>query len=946
MPWSPPGHTLRGREDEIATLRSALDWAARGEYATVWVQGPPGIGKTRLLTEIGVAAHQRGFLVAKAQSDELEEARPFGLIARALGCMGSPTDPARAAIAALIVSHEQDEHGAVTVSSDPGLQYRAVDAFGDLVEQLATSRPVLLALDDLQWADSATLLTLHAIRRRSMGQPIVLIGCYRPVVDRDALIRLLDTSRDDAHTHHLMLGALPERSVHELAAEAVHAEPGPELLAQLTRAGGNALFVTELLSALTEDGSLQVQDGIARIGTVSVPSSLRVTILRRFANLPTGTTQTLRAASILGLRFAVSDLTTVTGQSVTALAAPLEQAVTAGALEDHGAELQFRHDLIHDAFYNDMPESVRTAFHREAGQRLATAGASARMVATQLDKASDPQAADWLLRAAREAAPRFPGTAVELYDRALAVVDSDTSEYRQVAVERADTLMRASSVTETIAACRTILGHQRNDPAEAGALLRLASALIVTGRPAEAAPVLNDLQEHSAATPEQQALGASEGATAQLWLGNLDRCEELACDARDSAATTPPARTGALAALSVAAGLRADFTRAIDVSDEALRQIHAGAERSAYQYPLHATRGFLLLEMDRLDQARDELNIGRRRCEDSGVWWPLPTYQAYLGTERYLRGEWDDAISELETSARLIEDTGVTFAAVLVHTTLALIRLHRNEIAAAAQSIDAANEQFTRGPQYLYHRANWADALVTQARGDQNTAYTMLAHAWNDCRTSATTLDAPLLGPDLVRANLERGEPEFARDVTVTVCRTSGDSIIRSRLAGALLCRGLVDDDPARLLDAATEYAAAGRPLDEALASQKAASTLAQRDPAHARELFTAAEHIFERLQAHRDLLRLEADMRQAGIPRGRRGPRRRPTTGWASLTETERAIADLVADGLTNPQIGGRLFVSRRTVQTHISHIFTKLDLSSRAQLATEVTGRRVHQH
>ena len=98
---------------------------------------------------------------------------------------------------------------------------------------------------------------------------------------------------------------------------------------------------------------------------------------------------------------------------------------------------------------------------------------------------------------------------------------------------------------------------------------------------------------------------------------------------------------------------------------------------------------------------------------------------------------------------------------------------------------------------------------------------------------------------------------------------------------------------------------------------------------------------IDERLGAGRDLARAEATLREAGIRRGRRGTRSRPQFGWHSLTPTERTVADLVTEGLSNPQIGERLYISHRTVQTHLAHVFAKLDVSSRAQLAAEVIGR-----
>ena len=133
------------------------------------------------------------------------------------------------------------------------------------------------------------------------------------------------------------------------------------------------------------------------------------------------------------------------------------------------------------------------------------------------------------------------------------------------------------------------------------------------------------------------------------------------------------------------------------------------------------------------------------------------------------------------------------------------------------------------------------------------------------------------------------------------------------------------------------------RPLELALAAEDAAAAHARHgDPTAAATLLDQALAGYQHLDAARDSARVEAGLRELGIRRGRRGPRRRPQLGWDGLTPTERRVVDLVTEGLTNPQIGERLFVSRRTVQTHLAHVFTKLGLSSRTQLAAEATRRR----
>lgn len=937
---------MHGRDGELAALVSALDRASAGEQATVWVVGAAGIGKTRLLTETIDMARQRGFVVATTHAEELEQTRPFGAIARALGCTSRAADPRRAAIASLIRTREVGAHGPITVTSDPGLQFRVVDAFADLVEDLTLAGPVLLAIDDLQWADACTLLVLNAVLRQTVGSPLALIGCLRPEPGSTALHRTLEAGLD-VGARRLDLGPLCDGDVRALVAEAMGAEPGDRLLGQVAAARGNPLSVTELLAALAQDGALYSARGEVDVDSGPVPPTLRLTVLRRLSHLSGPVLDTLRAASILGSRFTATDLATVSAGSLAGLSARLVEAVDAHVLEDEGTDLRFRHDLIHEVVYRDIPASIRASLHREAAHRLADAGASPQAVAEHLLRSVQPgdgEGIAWLTGTARDVTPGFPDTGAELFARARGLILVNGPVPDALTLEWADALLRAGRIPEAVAACLEVL--ERPDSAvELDTRLRLGSALTIGGEPARALEQFQAVLGAQGATPEQRCTSWAEAGTALLWLGQLDGAQEFSGRASEAATQAGDEQMviAALATRSVVAALRTRFDDAIQISDEALRRADSSGGHGGDHYPLHATRGFLLIERDRFDEARSALDAGRRRCEEIGVRWPLPTYQAYLGVERYARGEWDDAVSELETSAGLIEETGVTFAAVLVHTVLALIRLHRGDLTGAARSVRAGEESSRRGPRHLSHRTGWARALLREAEGESAAAYATLTSVWNRCVASATAVDFPRLGPDLVRLGLAEGDLAAAERVTATLSDAAAASVVPSHRAAAQRCRGLVRDDPAMLARAASGYAAAGRRLDAALTYQEAATAFAGHgETDHARTLFTETRRALEQLQAQRDLLRLDATMRQAGMPPGRRGPRRRPATGWASLTETERAVADLVADGLTNPQIGARLYVSRRTVQTHVSHIFRKLDLSSRAQLAGEVTSRR----
>ncbi len=280
-----PDLRIRGRAAEIAALGEALGRVAAGHAAMVLIEGEAGIGKTRLLDEALADARGRGMQVVVGRAEELERTRPFGLLAGAFGCARSSPDPRRAAIAELLAAGGSGEGGPITVTSDPGLRFRAVDAFADLGEELALSGPLVIGADDLQWADPSSLLTLAALSRRLAYLPVALIGCLRPSPRGPELDRL-DGALAAAGARHLILRGLAEDAVTGLVAEAVAAVPGPVLLAGISGAAGNPLFVTELLAALAQEGAIEIAGGRAEVAETTLPPSLRLTILRRISFLP------------------------------------------------------------------------------------------------------------------------------------------------------------------------------------------------------------------------------------------------------------------------------------------------------------------------------------------------------------------------------------------------------------------------------------------------------------------------------------------------------------------------------------------------------------------------------------------------------------------------------------------------------------------------------------
>jgi predicted ATPase len=479
---------LHGRAVEAGVLGEALDVLASGRRAIILVEGEAGIGKTRLLTDTLDHAGGRGFQVSVGRGEELERTRPFAVVAGAFECARSSPDPRRAAIATLLTTHGVAAQGPITVTSDPGLLFRAVDAFVDLVEELALRAPLVIGLDDLQWADPSRLLTVSALARRLTGLPLALICCFRPSPRVPQLERAVDALRA-AGAWQLTLRQLTQDAVTALVSEAVGAEPGPGLLREIAGAGGNPLFVTELLSAMRQEGLLQITDGRAEVAAMTLPPTLRLTILRGLSFLPEETLQALRSASILGCSFTLTELSMSTARTALNLSVALAEAIAAGVLADDDTRLRFRHDLIRDAIYEDLPGSVRLALHREAGQRLADAGASAAQVAEHLARGAIPgdvSAIEWLARAAREAATRSPDVAADLLGRAITLMDPTDSARDRLLAEQAGSLMWAGRVADSERVCRALLNRAHDPAADGPARTCLGLALLASGHPSDA----------------------------------------------------------------------------------------------------------------------------------------------------------------------------------------------------------------------------------------------------------------------------------------------------------------------------------------------------------------------------------------------------------------------------------------------------------------------------
>lgn len=932
---------LIGRAAEVDLLTALLDEVARGRGRVAVIEGEAGIGKTRLLGEALRVAEVRDFHVLRGTAQELERDRPFGVLASALAITGRSPDSERSGIANLL-AHENVGAG-LPVAQGPSERYRILESMLALVERLAAAKPLVLALEDLQWADPSTLLVVQHLSQRGAYLPLALLLTARPT-PRDRELEALFQRLASEGATYLALGPLDAPGVGELLRDLLGAEPGPWLLQQVSGASGNPFFVIELVSALVEQQAVEVAGGRAESTARHVPASLRAAILRRLRLIDRDTVNVLRSATVLGSSFSLEDLSLVLGRPAPDLVPALEDARAAKLLEEADRQLVFRHDLVREAIYGELPIAVRAGLHAAAGRALAAAGRPAVQVATHMALGAAPgdaEAVRWLHRAARESASRAPSVAVDLLERAVEVAGPASARLDALRTDLVVSLVWSGRPTEAEGMARDLL-VRHPQPAREGVLLNLlAEILIGQGRASEVARLTRPAlaQEHLRGAGRSRLL--AQVALAGLITGDLEGAQRAAEEGVSvgELERDPPGAALNLTNLALVARATGELDRAVELVSQADDRARPYRRTEPQLMHLSVVGARILIDADHLAEGEETLAEGLRLADDLGTSWRLPECHHLLAEFRFHTGEWDDAQAEAETVVTVSESLNSWAAAYAALGTAAVIATRRNALDAAAQALASADQLLKRSPT-AHHLdwTTWARGLLLEARGDLGGSLAALNRAWDLSAALGGVAAHREYGPDLVRIALAAGDSDRAHAVAGAIEAVAQRLRLPGIQGAAWLCRSLISRDPEGLLRAVQAYRGSPRPVELADALEEAGVALGSVGRSgEAVPILQEAAQIHDRVGAFRDLARVEARLRSLGAPQGRRGRRRRPQTGWQSLTATERQVVHLVSEGLRNRQVAERLFISARTVQTHLTHIFQKLDLSSRGELIAE---------
>ena len=932
-----------GRTEELATLHAGIEALRRDEGTVIWVEGEPGIGKSSLVVEALAGVTEPGWDIGWGFADQLTERMPLSVMQDCLQVRPGSPDPRRAHAAGLLRSQRLGLFAAGDASVN------GVEVLMSLAEELCAAAPTVMVIDDLQWADDASLLIWHQLAASIDQLRLLLIGTCRLPSHRPRVrqVRAAVVRRGSAV---ITLGPLAEMDVAALVMAMVGAPPGDALRRLTAQAAGNPLYVRELVDALVREQALHV----GRAAEVSVvgeqlPASLAAVLSDRLSVVSAETTQMLRTAALLGGKFAATDLAVLLRRPVSDLAGGLQEAVAADLLIGSGSELAFRHLLIRQALYESMPAALRTALHAEAARELAAMSADALSVAQQLAAAGQPSrgwARTWLIQTAPVLTARAPQLAADLLRRELDETPSGDQAWDGLMASLVWALLAAGSYEDAASRASRALTVM-TDPVRKAETFRVLARAQVSARHNDDAIATIRRALASADLPGEWrarmlvVLAMLERAgTGDI--GAADATARQALDVAEEAGDTF-ATAHALSALWFTHGIRRDHAAALDYIDRALRVL--GDDRGHPDLRSYAleVRIFTLQNLGRWPEAELALQQTREFAHRSGssdrATW------ATAAVLRYWLGQWDDALAELNSDDTDAPGLRYSFLredwpALLVHGVAALIAGRRYQRTTAGQHLRLG---LALPVQILTDRENRdflvaAHALALEQSGETRQAMLRLAEILPR-RDGEMTLTHQWL-PDLVRLALTAGDRQMAQ-AAAQACQAEAAAETRPArgAAASLRCHGLLGSDPGPLRNAVAHYRSAGPAVELPAALEDLAVVLAERGRSdEARVTLHEAVGLYDNMQAAWDIRRADSRLRPYGIRRGvrsRSGPR--ATSGWEALTPTEVKIAAMIAEGAATPDIARGMFLSRRTVQTHISHILTKLGAKGRADIVRE---------
>ncbi|MEW2353711.1 AAA family ATPase [Spirillospora sp. NPDC029432] len=901
---------LHGRDVEIARIDRLVRAARDGRGEALILRGEAGIGKTALLDRAAATAADEGMAVLRGAGIETESGLPYAglhlLLRRHLDRIGALPDGQAGALRAALGMGAAGEAG--------GDRFLVGLAVLTLLADLAEERPLLCAVDDVQWLDRESAAALLFAVRRLEAEPLAVLLAER---DQDPADPAGTAAEPAAHgLAELRLGGLGRDAAAGLLAERAAELPRYEINEVLAEAAGNPLALVEL-PALRSGGARAGSSRFARIQqgyaerVAALPEATRTLLLLVAADDAGDPGVILKAAEALG-----------------ASVADLEPAERRGLLSAADGRLEFRHPLVRTAVTAGVSLNARLAAHRALADAYLDLGDPCHHAWHLAGSATGP---DERVAAVLEGAAGSGGgsaAATAMLERAAELSPDPVRRGRRLAA--AARAAADGGLPEKAVALAERAGSDLADPVERAELVLIRASLADEGdRGREAYRMLSATAETVAGTaPATAGYLFFKAASAAANAGDIGVLREIA--GRAEGHDLPNAHlVRAMATMFIGQ----DPLAGDEAGDgaAALRALLAGRDECLGLRDM-INAGWWQLLLGDIEGAHGTAEDLERRCRGEGAIGLLALVLPLLARTRLMLGRYGEALTAATEGMRIAGDTGRHRLRIYNATVLALLAAIQGDEARCAE---LAAEALRRGLPPSGAHAAGALSLLDLGLGRHEPALARLA----DVVAGPGRQGAIASLPDLVEAAVRSGTPEAGRDAAARF----QDWAARIRRpwaeAIALRCAALLADDPAKPYERAVELHREGgaSPFERARTELLYAEWLRRsRRRNDARPLLHSALEIFDRLGAAPWAERARSELRAAGESVAERGSAAGPAAALvAGLTPQELQVVRLAAAGLSNREIGAQLFLSPRTIGYHLYKAFPKLGVASRAELA-----------
>lgn len=944
---------LIGRARELARLAELLDDAAAGRGSVAVLSGEPGIGKSRIARELLALARSRGFLALSGTACPYQGGLSYAPVLEALRPLVAVDDPARARLVEGLTDLGRLFSGLplppATTGGDPSLERtRLFEAVSRLVQRVTATRPAVLLVDDLHWADPSSLDLLLYLSRSMTGFPCLIALAYRKGEAGEGLRAVLATLRRTEGLVELAVRPLDPGGVAALARSLLGSAPPSPLLGLLgARAQGIPLFVGALISSLVDSGELFRSGGTWVLGPGAgqdIPTDVAELMFERLDRLASADRTVIEAVSVCGDAATPDVLEAVCGDAD--LQARLAGLLGMGLLVEEpvigagGGTLVYRtsHPLLAEAAYSRLPELTRRRKHaqvagaldREAARDLSRLAHHVGLAGPELE----PQYALEVLAAAAElAVQRRAGAEGSGHAEAALALARATGQDDLVPVLLDRLALAATHIGRSdtaITAIRAAVAMPGAAPAAtARRLQRLALAEWDRGAFADA---LGHLDRAAQLVDADDALD-ERLLVLQVRLILQNRAEGYGRIAADLAEVEAiAARTGHPRAVALGYVARLDLATASGdgtaPDDGFPAALDAARVLDDPELTARLYRPWMVTTL-----ARGEHREATRRAEESlrqvrAATMPMlevmPRF--VIGFAAFQAGNWDDAMAAADAALVLAHRVGTRRGIAAALGLRAIVAVHRGELADAEEGIAEARDVFGHGDRTITRVIDTVAALLALARGDAARAVELAVPAGRRGSLGVNALTRHVAGEAQVAAG------DRARALRTAAEMDDGSSPYCSAVAARL--RGLAAGDcqvgsaAEWLAQATAGFDALAMPFDAAVCRLDWAEEVCATDADAAAAAAEPSVVVLDGLGA-----RPAADRGRQLLRRLGRRPTARPRPP-GELSNREMEIARLVADGLTNAAVAERLFISPRTVTSHLERIYRRLEIGSRAEL------------